>query len=74
MNYIIYQKVIFLKKNTFKNISFESYKKNIEIHQGSQNDENFIKNIIEKYGNFDIIIDDGSHIAKDVKKTFKKIR
>ena len=46
-------------------------RKNIEIHQGSQNDENFIKSIIEKYGNFDIIIDDGSHSPKDVKKTFK---
>ena len=46
-------------------------RKNIEIHQGSQNDENFIKSIIDKYGSFDVIIDDGSHIVKDVKKSFK---
>jgi len=45
-------------------------RKNIEIYQGSQSDKNFIKKIIEKYNNFDIIIDDGSHFAKDVKKSF----
>ena len=43
---------------------------NIKIHQGSQSDENFIKEIINKYGNFDIIIDDGSHLRKDVIKSF----
>ena len=45
-------------------------KKNIEIHQGSQSDKNFIKKIIEKYREFDVIIDDGSHFPKDVKKSF----
>ena len=43
---------------------------NIKVHQGSQNDENFINEIISKYGNFDIIIDDGSHLRKDVIKSF----
>ena len=45
-------------------------RKNIKIHQGSQSDEKFINDIINQYGNFDIIIDDGSHISKDVKKSF----
>ena len=40
-------------------------KKNIRVHQGSQSDKKFINEIINQYGNFDIIIDDGSHISKD---------
>jgi len=45
-------------------------KKNIKVHQGSQSDENFINEITSIYGNFDIIIDDGSHLKKDVIKSF----
>ena len=44
---------------------------NIDIHQGSQSDEKFISEIISKYKEFDIIIDDGSHLSKDVKKSFQ---
>jgi cephalosporin hydroxylase len=36
-------------------------KKNIRVHQGSQSDKKFINEIINQYGNFDIIIDDGLH-------------
>ena len=43
---------------------------NIKVHQGSQSDEYFIKEITNKYRNFDIIIDDGSHLRKDVIKSF----
>ena len=43
---------------------------NIDIHQGSQSDEKFINEIITEYGNFDIIIDDGSHLKKDVIQSF----
>ena len=43
---------------------------NIEVHQGSQSDENFVNEIINEYENFDIIIDDGSHLKKDVIKSF----
>ena len=35
---------------------------NVFIHIGSQDDTNFLSNINEKHGPFDIIIDDGSHI------------
>lgn len=45
-------------------------KKNIKVHQGSQSDSKFIKEIIKQYNNFDIIIDDGSHLRKDVIKSF----
>ena len=45
-------------------------RENIEVHQGSQSDEKFINEIINVYQNFDIIIDDGSHLRKDVIKSF----
>ncbi len=43
---------------------------NIVVHQGSQSDKSFIEKLISKYNEFDIIIDDGSHLSKDVKKSF----
>ena len=43
---------------------------NIKVHQGSQSDDKFINDIITQYKNFDIIIDDGSHLKKDVIKSF----
>ena len=43
---------------------------NIKVHQGSQSDKSFIEGLISKYKEFDIIIDDGSHLSKDVKKSF----
>ena len=43
---------------------------NIKVHQGSQSDHKFINDIINQYKNFDIIIDDGSHLKKDVIKSF----
>ena len=45
-------------------------RENIRIHQGSQSDVKFVNEIIKEYGSFDIIIDDGSHLSNDVKKSF----
>tara|TARA_Y100001970_G_scaffold15374_1_gene17285 strand:- start:321 stop:1130 length:810 start_codon:yes stop_codon:yes gene_type:complete len=44
---------------------------NIDLFQGSQSDYVFLKKLINKYKNFDFIIDDGSHYPKDVIKSFK---
>jgi hypothetical protein len=44
---------------------------NIEI--GSQVDNIFLDNVIEKYGQFDMIIDDGSHINSHIIYSFKKL-
>ena len=44
---------------------------NTEILQGDQSDNNFLRTLIDKYKNFDIIIDDGSHQAKHIIASFK---
>ena len=59
-------KKINLKKKKLK-------ENNIFCHCGSQTDRSFLKEITNKYGKFDIIIDDGSHFPKDVIFTFKKL-
>jgi len=43
----------------------------IRTFQGSQTDEVFLKSVVSKIGNIDIIIDDGSHINDHVIETFK---
>ena len=38
---------------------------NVKIEIGNQNDQDFLLEVINKYGPVDIIFDDGSHICKD---------
>jgi hypothetical protein len=45
-------------------------KNNIKIETGSQGDEDFLQFIIKKYGPFDIILDDASHINDLTLKSF----
>ncbi len=45
--------------------------KNVEILYGDQTDYKFLKSVIKKFKNFDIIIDDGSHKSKDIILSFK---
>jgi hypothetical protein len=52
---------------------FENVDKNIWIEIGSQNDYSFLKYIKEKWGKFDLIIDDGSHNNNDVLFSFKNL-
>ena len=44
---------------------------NIFIEIGDATNETFIKNITDKHGTFDIILDDGSHMNSDVIKSFE---
>lgn len=37
--------------------------KGVNFHQGSQDDHAFLQSLFKKYGEFDIIIDDASHIS-----------
>ena len=43
---------------------------NVEIYQGDQNDKILLNKIANKYGKFDIIIDDGSHVSKHIINSF----
>lgn len=43
---------------------------NIDVHIGDQNDISFLNKLVEIYQNFDIIIDDGSHINEHQINTF----
>jgi hypothetical protein len=45
--------------------------KRIKIYRGSQIDEQFLNGIIDKVGQMDIIVDDGSHLNQHVIPTFK---
>jgi SAM-dependent methyltransferase len=44
-------------------MAFSKPEQNIFVEIGDQSDAAFLQSIVEKYGPFDIIIDDGSHIA-----------
>lgn len=52
-----------------KNIAFDDPR--VKIFKGSQIDEDFLAEIHNIYGDFDIIIDDGSHVPEHVIKTFE---
>ena len=43
----------------------------ITIYKGSQVDKKFLKKIVNEIGEFDIIIDDGSHLNEHIIKTFQ---
>lgn len=43
----------------------------IYIEIGDQTDEEFLNTIVEKYGPFDLIVDDGSHVNSHVITSFK---
>jgi len=45
----------------------------ILFEQGDQSDETFLASLVQKYGPFDIVIDDGSHIGRHVAASFKAL-
>jgi SAM-dependent methyltransferase len=50
---------------------YENSQQNIFVEIGNATNSNFINEIVQKYGTFDIILDDGSHINRDVIKSFE---
>ncbi|MEL7026530.1 MAG: class I SAM-dependent methyltransferase [Pseudomonadota bacterium] len=44
---------------------------NISVHIGSQDDPEFLSEIVSTYGAFDIVLDDGSHVNSHVIKTLE---
>lgn len=52
---------------------YENIDNNVFVEIGSQYDEQFLKYVCEKYGSFDFVLDDGSHIQKHMIFSFEKI-
>lgn len=50
---------------------YEDINNDIYVEIGNATDEDIINRINEKYGKFDVILDDGSHTNKDVIKSFE---
>jgi 23S rRNA U2552 (ribose-2'-O)-methylase RlmE/FtsJ len=50
---------------------YEDIENHIYIEIGDATNDKFINEILRKYGTFDIILDDGSHINRDVIKSFE---
>jgi len=50
---------------------FEDTNDSIFVEIGNATDINFINYITQKYGTFDVILDDGSHVNRDVIKSFE---
>lgn len=49
----------------------ENIDQNIFVEIGSQDDISFLDSVCRKYGNFDLILDDGSHVNEHVIKSFQ---
>ena len=43
----------------------------VHVRIGDQSDESFLQSLIDEFGEFDLVIDDGSHHVNHVKKTFQ---
>jgi 23S rRNA U2552 (ribose-2'-O)-methylase RlmE/FtsJ len=52
---------------------FDQSIKNIHVEIGSQADPVFLKTLIDKYGPFDLIIDDGSHVVSHQLASFNAL-
>jgi hypothetical protein len=42
----------------------------VEMHAGDQSDVEFLVSLISRYGGFDVVIDDGSHVGTHVRTSF----
>ena len=43
----------------------------ISVERGSQDDNTFLRDVADRYGPFDLVIDDGSHIGRHVEASFE---
>jgi hypothetical protein len=45
----------------------------VEMHAGDQSDQTFLAKLVSRYGGFDIVIDDGSHIGRHIHASFDNL-
>ena len=53
------------------NAFFEDPEGRITVEIGNASDKAFIEKLLTKYGNPDVVIDDGSHCSSDIKASYK---
>lgn len=46
---------------------------NVSVHIGSQDDPDFLTGVADQYGEFDIVLDDGSHVNSHVITSFETL-
>lgn len=46
---------------------------NVHVRIGSQDNEHFLRSVVAEFGPFDVIIDDGSHMATHTIKAFREL-
>ncbi len=51
-------------------VQFENSDSKIYVRIGDQSDTAFLQRVIQEFGPFDVILDDGSHLCSDMVKTF----
>jgi SAM-dependent methyltransferase len=52
-------------------MNHEQIDKDIHVRIGDQSDPKFLQSLIDEFGEFDLILDDGSHHVNHVNKTFQ---
>ncbi|MFY1635236.1 hypothetical protein ACN27F_18495 [Solwaraspora sp. WMMB335] len=45
----------------------------IQIHQGDQSDQAYLRDLARRYGPFDVIVDDGSHVNAHIQASFEAL-
>lgn len=50
---------------------FEDKDNNVHVRIGDQSDPAFLQSLVDEFGEFDLVLDDGSHHVAHVKKTFE---
>jgi len=51
--------------------NFEDVENNVHVRIGDQSDPEFLQSLVDEFGEFDLVLDDGSHHVAHVNKTFQ---
>ena len=52
---------------------FEDKENNVHVRIGDQSDPEFLQSLVDEFGEFDLVLDDGSHHVDHVNKTFQSL-
>lgn len=52
---------------------FDDPSQSVHVRIGGQQDESFLKRVVDEFGPFDVILDDGSHMASHMMQSFRHL-